>query len=90
MECVKVGSADGLGGGEGPAAGEHRQSCEQLLLFGGEELVAPVDRRLQRALALGRVARAGGGHGQMSIQPGEDLGRWEHLGPRGGEFDRER
>ena len=63
---------------------------EQSLLILVEQPVAPVDRRLQRALALRRVARAAGQHRQAALEPVEDLGRREDLGSGGGQLDRER
>src|SRR4029079_11741683 len=50
-------SANLLSGVECPAAGEDSQAAEQELLTHIEQLIAPVDRRTQRALALGQVAR---------------------------------
>ena len=41
----------------GGAAGEHREARETRLLVVAEQAVAPVDRRAQRLLAGGRVAR---------------------------------
>ena len=55
-----VAAADRLGGLERAAADEDGEAREQRLLVGAEQLVAPVDRRAQRLLALGQVARAAG------------------------------
>ena len=57
-EGVEVGVADLLGSLEREAAGEDGEAREELAARGVEEVVAPLDRRAQRALALGRVARA--------------------------------
>ena len=89
-ERVKLCVADGLGGLKRAAAREHGESCEQPLLLLGEQFVAPVDRRLQRLLAPGRVARTAGQGGQAALEPIKDLGRRQRLGSGGGEFDRER
>ena len=90
FQRVKLGVADGLRGLKRAAAGEHRQPGEQPLLLLVEQPVAPVDRRLQRALAPRRVARPAGKHRQAALEPIEDLGRREDLGSGGGELDRER
>ena len=57
-EDVQIGVADGLGGLEVEAPGEDGQAREQLPLLAREQLVAPLDRGPQRALALGRAAPA--------------------------------
>ena len=49
--------------------GEHRQQLEQALLAGLEELVAPVDRRAQRLLALGKVARSAAQQAEPVAEP---------------------
>ena len=53
LEDVEVGLiGDDLGGGEREAADEDGEAREELLLFGTEELVAPLDRRAERPLPL--------------------------------------
>ena len=55
-----------------------------------EQVVAPLDRRAQRALALGHIARAAGQERENRVEALEEqLGR-EELRPGGGELDRER
>ena len=44
------------GGVQGEAAGEDRQPAQAALLLGGEQVVAPVERRAHGALAGGQVA----------------------------------
>ena len=53
-------SADGFGVHEGAPAGEDGHAPEQTLLRVRQQRVAPVNRRAQRLLPLGSVARAGG------------------------------
>jgi hypothetical protein len=55
-ERVELGLADSLGRVQREAAGEHTEPSEELLLSARAELVAPLDRRAQRALPLGQVA----------------------------------
>src|SRR5207244_6358125 len=54
----QVMSAYLLGSGQCPSAGEHREPCEQPLCGRVEKVVAPVDRRPQRPLALGAALRS--------------------------------
>ena len=54
LEQVEVGVADRLGGLRRHAAREDGEPAEQLLLLGVEQLLAPRDRRVERALALGQ------------------------------------
>ena len=85
-----IAAADGLGRGERAAAGEDGEAREERLLVGAEQVVAPVDRRAERLLAGGQVARAAGEEVEALLEPGEQrLGR-EQLRTRGGELDRER
>ena len=58
LERVEVGLAHLLGRLERAAAGEDGEAGEEALLFWREQVVRPVDRRAQGALALGEVARA--------------------------------
>src|SRR5207302_8068535 len=69
---------------------ERGQPREQALLAGVEQIVAPVDRRAQRLLALGRVADAAGQQREAAPEAAEDLGRPEHLHARRRELDRKR
>ena len=52
--------------------------------------LAPLDRRAERALALGRVRGAGGEERQPLIEPGEQLLHRQDPDARGRELDRER
>ena len=56
LERVEIGVRDLLGRLERAAAAEDRQAREEQLLLLAEQLVAPLDRGAQRALALGQVA----------------------------------
>ena len=89
-ERVELGVHDLLRRLERAAAAEDRQPCEQLLLLGCEEVVAPLDRRAEGALAFGQVAGAPGQQRQPALEPLQDLGRRERLHPGGGELERER
>jgi hypothetical protein len=60
--------ADGLGGLEGPAAGEDREASEQHLLRLRQEVVAPVDGRAQRTMAGQRSAPAGSQQRERVVQ----------------------
>ena len=63
LEHVETLTRDTLGGLQGAATGEHRQPREQHAGIVVEQVIAPPDRRSQRPLALGRVARTSGEHG---------------------------
>ena len=69
---------------------EDGEAREERLLVGAEQVVAPVDRRAERLLARGQVARAAGEEVEALLEPGEQRLRGEQLGARGGELDRER
>jgi hypothetical protein len=73
LEDVELGVANGLRRAEREAAGEHRQPLEELLLVRPEQLVAPLDRRAQRALACRGVARLAGEERQAPLEPGKKL-----------------
>src|SRR5215510_12772053 len=60
-ERVQVAVADRLGRLERPAAGEDRETCQEVLFTGLEEVVAPLDRGAQRALPLGEIPRSATG-----------------------------
>ena len=57
---------------------------------GVEQVVAPGDRRLERALALGQVARALREQRQARVEAVEQRGRVEQPQPRGRQLERER
>jgi len=59
-DMVEIGPGDGLGGVERERSAKDRQPAERRLLVGREEIVAPLDRRAQRPLALWQVACAAG------------------------------
>ena len=89
LQRVDVGAADLLGGVQGAAAGEDREGADDALLFLGEQVVAPVDRRPQRLLP--RVGVAATLEQVEALREAlEDLSRRERLGARGGELDGER
>ena len=90
LQRVEVGAADLLRGLQRAAAAEDRKPGEELLLPFVEQLVAPLDRAAERALALGQVSRAAGEEPQPLLEPLEDLRRRERLHARGGQLERER
>ena len=71
-------------------ASEDGQPPEELLLVRLEQLVAPLDRRAQRALPGGRVARARGEKRQAPFKPREELVRVQQRDACCGKLDRER
>ena len=83
-------AADRLGGLERAAADEDGEPREERLLVRPEQRVAPVDRRAQRLLARGQVARAAGEQVEALLEPGEQRLRREQLRARGRQLDRER
>ena len=90
-DCSVSGSAsrDLLRGLVGAAAGEDGEASEELLLFFGEEVVRPLDRRAQGLLARIGVALA---LEQVETlrEPLEQLLRAEERGAGSGELERER
>ena len=68
---------------------EHREHLEQGAFVLVEELVAPGDRRAQRPLAFGQVARTPAQDIEPAPQAVEQLGGREQTKPRGRELDRE-
>ena len=67
VDRVQVGAGDRLDRIDGRAAGEHGEAGERRPLVIVEQVVAPIDRRSQRALALGRVTRAGAERAQRRV-----------------------
>jgi hypothetical protein len=75
---------------EREAAGEHRQPRKERARVVVEEVHAPLDRRAQRALTLGDVARAARQQRESLLEPRENRGRREDRRLRRGELDRQR
>ena len=75
---------DLLGRVEREAAGEHREAAEHGAFALGQQVVAPVDRRLQRLLAGQHGACAAGQQPEAVVEPGRDLldGEPAHRAPR--------
>src|SRR5581483_2923741 len=71
------------------AADERREPEEHLALAWREELVAPVDGRAHRPMALGRIARAAG-QLEPGREPCEQIVGSERPEQRRGALDRER
>jgi hypothetical protein len=89
-EGVEVGVADLDRCVERTASCEDSKPCEEPLLISREKLVAPFDRRPQRALALGHIPRAARQKRKARLDQREQLVDGEHLRSSGGEFNRER
>ncbi len=89
LQGVELGVADHFGCLERAAPGEDREAGEELLLCGGEQVVAPLDGCAQGLLAGIGVAAA-----LEQVEAGgealQDLGRGERLRAGGGELDGER
>jgi hypothetical protein len=71
LERLEAGGAHLLRRLERPAAREDAEPREQTLLLLAQQVVAPLDRRAQRALPFGRVAGAAGQHRQSPVEPCE-------------------
>ena len=72
------------------AGGEDAQATQRRLLGLGQQLVAPVEERFERALALGHRPVATPQEPESILQAGVDLGRREHRDPRRRQLDRQR
>src|SRR4029450_11982417 len=81
---------DSPGGVQRKAARKDAEPTEELLLLAGAELVAPLDRRAQRPLALGEIAPRRREDGQASVEPREKLAGREDLDARRRQLDRKR
>ena len=57
LQTVEVRIADGLRRAQGERAAEDSQPAKERLLFGREQLVAPLDSRPEGALPARRIAR---------------------------------
>jgi hypothetical protein len=89
VQHILTGPKD-LGRVEVESASEHRQLLEQQPLGGLEQLVAPVEGCLHRALTRAGVADTAAQQGQSGVQPIQDLRRRQHPAPRGGQLDGQR
>ena len=90
VERREIGVGDRLGRGEVAATGGRAERGERLLLGRGEQFVAPVERRPQRALTGGQVAGAGAEQGERVVEPRRQAVRVEQPEPADGELDRQR
>jgi hypothetical protein len=80
---------DRFGGGDGEAAGEHREPAEPILGQGIQKVVAPGDGGVHGAVVRA-VGVAGGAEQGRVVQAVGDLGDAQHGGAGGGQLDRER
>ena len=90
LQRVEVGLADLLCGLEGATPYEEREAAEERLLRSREEVVAPFDRGMQRALAPWDIVRTAGQERQSFLQTLEDLVRRQRDHAGGSQLDRER
>ena len=77
VQDVERGASDGLGRRHGGASGEDGHVRERAALLAREQVIAPVDRRAQRALALRSIAGSADQHRERTIEPRGKLGRRE-------------
>ena len=82
--------ADRLSGLDREASREHREPGQQTAARLVEQLVAPLDRRAEGALALGRVAGAVGQERQRPLEPCEQRPGREKPRASSRELDRQR
>ena len=90
VDDVEAVSAHALGGAEGASARKHSEPGEQLLLLRLQQVVAPVDRRANRALALGQVSGAALQELETVVEPLEHRLWRQHADAGGGKLDRQR
>ena len=90
LQHLERGAGHRLGGVELAAAGERAQRGERVLLVAVEQVEAPVERRAQRLLALGRVARAAVEDRERIAQARRQRRRRQHAEPGRRELDRQR
>ena len=76
-------------GGEVEPVDEHTEATQGCLLAVVEQVVAPVDRRLEGPLTLALTPPSTRQQLKTIIEPGEELGRRHHRYPDGGELDRQ-
>src|SRR5580765_753527 len=85
-----VSGADLLGGLQREAPREGREPPQQDLLLGREQLVAPVERRLERLLARRRGAAARSEESEAVVEAAGQRGRSERVHTGGRELERQR
>src|SRR4051794_41899821 len=78
-EALERDVTDALGGLQGAAAGEDAEPLEGDALVRAEQVVAPLDRGGQRALACRRAAWAGREHVRRALQTPEGRCPPEHV-----------
>jgi hypothetical protein len=72
---------DRLGGFERPASGKHRQTVEQTPFRAGQQMITPIERRMQRLLARQGHATAARQEADTLVEPRRDLLHREALDP---------
>ena len=75
---------------DGACAREHRQAREQRSLVAAEQVVAPVESRAHRALAIGAILRSAGEQPKPPVEPIVQVLRREHAQTRRCQLQRER
>jgi hypothetical protein len=88
--CDEIVRADGLRGIDGEPAGEDREPLQEALLRLGEQLIAPVQRRTQGAVARQRRTAAAAEQTEDVVQAPRDLLGGYHPDAGGGQLDRQR
>ena len=86
----RLARGDRLHGVEAEVAREDAEAHEHRPGVGAEQVDAPLDRGLDRALPLGQVAGRGDEQGKHAVEPGEHRGRGEGADAGGRQLDRER
>ena len=89
-ERLEIGREHGLDVREIERPGEDREALEEIALVVAQQCVAPVDRRRERPVPLGRVLRAGAEQVETRAEAREQVLRREQLRARRRELDRER
>ena len=88
VDDVVIGPGDGFGCGQVERSEEDREAIEELLLLGGEQLVAPVDGRSEALLARG--GRSGGDEEpEAVVEMVCDLGGAQHADATSRQLDRQ-
>ena len=72
------------------AAGEHSQPAQQDPFRGAEQLMAPIERRVQSLMARQRRSPAAGQDAEPFVEPGGERGEAERKDVRRGQFQRQR
>ena len=72
------------------ATRQRAETAEHALLVRAEQLITPGDRRIDRLLAFGEIARADGREQDIVRESAKQILRRQHFDPRGRQLERER